>query len=118
MHLLNSGWLVARIGYDDIKERPKLWQQLFQQMVGILFGDPDRQMSEADCVEREVVKLALRSGRSIKLKDVRELLQCGYHYARNVMRSLVEKQWFVRDAGGEQRVHSWRLILEHKNIPL
>jgi len=118
MHLVNSGWIVVRIGYDDIRERPQLWQQLFQQMIGRLFGDAERQLTEVDCIEREVVRLALRSGRSIKLKDVRRLFQCGNHYARNLMRNLQEKQWFLPDEGGEQRVHSWKLNLEHKNYSI
>jgi hypothetical protein len=32
MHLTNDGWIVIRIGYDDVIERPRLWQQLLQQM--------------------------------------------------------------------------------------
>lgn len=118
MHLINSSWIVVRIGYDDIKERPQLWQQLLQQMIGRLFGDPERQLSEVDCIEREVVKMALRLGHSIKLNDVKELFQCGYHYARNLMSSLQEKQWFLPDDGGEQRVHSWKLNLDFKNFTL
>jgi hypothetical protein len=117
MHLINSGWIVVRIGYDDIKERPQLWQQLFQQMIGRLFNDVDTQLSEVDCLEREVVRLALGLGHSIKLKDVRALFDCGYHYARDLMRSLQEKQWFLPDDGGAQRVHSWKLNLDHTKFP-
>ncbi|MBD2867537.1 hypothetical protein [Paenibacillus arenilitoris] len=28
MHLTNDNWTVVRIGYDDIEQRPRLWQQL------------------------------------------------------------------------------------------
>jgi hypothetical protein len=102
MHSVNDSWIVVNIGYDDIKERPRLWQQLLQQMMGRLFGDPDRQVDEADCMEREVVRLALRLGRPIKLKDVEIALQCGYRYARNLMQHLVEKRWLVPHGGGSK----------------
>jgi hypothetical protein len=116
MHLINDSWIVVRIGYDDVRERPRLWQQLFQQMIGRLFGDLGTQVREADCIEREVIRLALRLGRPIKLKDVEMMLQCGYRYARNLMQHLVEKHWFVPDGGGTKRIHSWRLNMDNKHI--
>jgi hypothetical protein len=118
MHLINDSWVVVRIGYDDIKERPRLWQQLFQQMIGRWFGDPGRQLQKIDCMEREVVRLGLRLSRPIKLKDVETELQCGYRYARKVMQNLVEKQWVVPTGSGTQRIHSWRLNIDNKHIPL
>lgn len=39
MHLINDGWIVVRIGYDDVKERPRLWQQMIVQLVGRLYGE-------------------------------------------------------------------------------
>jgi hypothetical protein len=36
MHLTNDNWIVVRIGYDDVKERPRLWISLIQQMMGRL----------------------------------------------------------------------------------
>ncbi|WP_052486900.1 hypothetical protein [Gordoniibacillus kamchatkensis] len=53
MHLLNDGWIVVRIGYDDVRERPRLWQQLLQQMMGRLFGDGQKPMKEAECGKKK-----------------------------------------------------------------
>lgn len=117
MHLLNDGWIVVRIGYDDVEERPRLWQQLLQQMVGRLFGDAEDRLSETDCVEREIVRLALRLGRPIKLADVKMLLGCGYEYARDRMRSLTDKSWFAPHTGGSSRTHSWRLNADRNHMP-
>lgn len=46
MHLINDGWIVVRIGYDDVKERPRLWQQLIAQLIGRLYGE--RSSAESD----------------------------------------------------------------------
>lgn len=81
MHLINDNWIVVRIGYDDLNERPRLWQQLFQQMFGRMFGDHDKHVCEADCIEREIIRLAIRLGRPIKLKDIRLTFECGYRHA-------------------------------------
>lgn len=116
MHLVNDGWTVVRIGYDDVEERPKLWQQLLQQMVGRLFGDAESRLTETDCVEREIVRLSLRLGRPLKLADVQSLLQCSYRYARDRLQSLVDKGWLAPEGGRSKRVHSWRLIAERNQL--
>lgn len=111
MHLINDGWVVMRIGYDDVRERPRLWQ-LLQQMVGRLFGDGQKPMHEADCVEKEIIRLALRLGRPLKLQDVRELFGCGYQYARERLTKLEHLGWLVAEGKGGQR-HA-PLACEHR----
>ncbi|WP_276354705.1 hypothetical protein [Cohnella caldifontis] len=39
MHLVNDGWIVIRIGYDDIVERPRPWRQLLRY-AGVFSADP------------------------------------------------------------------------------
>lgn len=117
MHLINDGWIVIRIGYDDVIDRPRLWQQLLQQMLGKYFGD-SRETADMSCEEREILRVALRLGRPMKIADVRNGLGCGYRYARKLITHLEKMQWLEAEGGGEDRVHSWRLTVENKKLPL
>jgi hypothetical protein len=118
MHLTNDNWIVVRIGYDDVKERPRLWISLILQMMGRLFGNPDKQLTEVDCIEREVIRYALRVNCPIKLKDVQSVLQCGPRSARGIVHCLVEKKWLISAGGGKERIHFWQLNVDNKHIPL
>lgn len=108
MHLQNDNWIVIRIGYDDIEQRPRLWQQLLQQMIGRIFGDTSAQ-EELTASERDILRLALRLDRSLHLTDVKMTLRCGYQTARRHLHRLEQKGWLKVDGGGQQRVHSWRM---------
>jgi len=106
MHLSNDGWLFVRISYDDIMERPRLWQQLLQQMIGRLFGSSDTDYA-LNAEERDIVRMALRENRPIRLQDVRNLLQCGYEKARCHLSALEQKKRLLPCGKGSSRVHAW-----------
>lgn len=74
MHLTNDNWTVIRIGYDDIENRPRLWQQLLQQMVGRLFGD-SATINDLNVYECEILRLTLRIERPLQLVDVKVALE-------------------------------------------
>jgi hypothetical protein len=117
MHLFNDSWSFIRISYDDLIERPRLWQQLLQQMVGRLFGD--HQLTyELSASERDILRLALRLSRPIKLADVQTLLQCGYDTARKQLTMLEHKKWLKPQGKGLMRTHAWRLDSTRKLPPL
>lgn len=116
MHLINDNWIVVRISYDDVINRPHLWQQLIQQMIGRLFGDSLGNSSKSDIIDKEIIRMAIRLGRSIKLSDVEALLKCGYRASRSVMNRLEVQKMFVPDGGGQNRTHTWRLALQHNQI--
>ncbi|MFC5468363.1 DNA-binding response regulator [Cohnella suwonensis] len=117
MHLLNNDWIVVRISYDDVRQRPRLWQQLIQQMMWRLFGESAEGAFETvSAAEKEIVRLAIRLGRPLKLPDVQLTVPCGYRMARATMDKLVRRQWFQSEGGGVRRMHSWRLILDERQI--
>lgn len=118
MHLINDGWIVVQIGYDDIVERPRLWQQLLLQMIGRYFGDANMPMKKLDFEEIELLRLARRLNRPIRIEDVRNRFQCGYRAARGILERLVEKKWIVPASGGSMRVHSWQICAETSDLPL
>jgi hypothetical protein len=117
MHLLNDNWIVIRIGYDDVRERPRLWQQLLQQMIGRFFGNQETQLSEAESLERDVLRLVFRANRPIKLDDVKSAIPCCYRSARAIIDSLVDKNWLIPTGGGTKRIHFWKLNHVNKHLP-
>lgn len=91
-----------------------MWQQLFQQMIGRLFGDFDPGLFELSARERDILRLAMRLDRPIKLADVKDLLQCGYDTARKQIQLLVEKKWLIPVGKSTVRVHAWRVDVSRK----
>lgn len=118
MHLINDNWIVVRIGFDDVKERPRLWIGLLQQMLGRLFGNPEQHLTLLDFMEKEVIRFAMRVDRPIKLKELQITLQCGPKFARGIVLRLVEKNWLLGAGGGKKRIHFWQLNSELKNLQL
>lgn len=107
MHLINDGWIIVRISLDDIRERPRLWQALLQQLIGRLFGEQEITTNQLSGQERDILRLALRLDRPVKLADVKEVLRCGYDTARKHIRLLEEKKWLHPEVKGVSRVHTW-----------
>lgn len=118
MHLLNDNWIIVRISLDDIRERPRLWQQLLQQMLGRLFGEHVSIPTELGSRERDIVRMALRLERPIKLADVRALLQCGYATARKQLAMLESKGWLLPLRTGAERTHAWQVSPGRKSLLL
>jgi hypothetical protein len=92
VHLVNDGWIIVYVGYDDVVDRLRLWQQIFQQMVGKFFGSGDVQKDCLCSEERDIIRLAIRLNRPIKLSDLQAELGCGYRKARGHLNSLVEQR--------------------------
>lgn len=107
--LVNDGWIVVRIGYDDLKERPRLWQQLLQQLIGKLYGHADAPAETLYSEEREIVRLAASFDRPIRLADVKRDMQCGYVKARKLLSQLEKKEVLRRVGGGSNRAFGWEL---------
>jgi hypothetical protein len=80
--------------------------------------NPEQQLTEMDCIEREIIQYALRVNRPIKLKDVQTLFTFGYRAAKGVIDGLVEKQQLIPAGGGKARIHSWELNVNNKHLPL
>jgi hypothetical protein len=113
-HLTIDGWVFVRIGFDDVKERPRLWQQLLQQLVGRLFGNVAAQEQELDYMEMELIRLAARMPRPLKRVDVEQHFHCTYRKARSLIQRLENKQWLMPAGTGSQRTHAWRLQSSRK----
>jgi hypothetical protein len=115
-HLIIDGWQVIRFTYDDIKEKPRLCQQTVQQLMGRWFGEEHR-VDAATCIEKEIIRLALRLSRSITPEDICKHMEIEKKYARKLLYSLVAKRW-ITPASGKQRIRSYSLDLEGKRFVL
>jgi hypothetical protein len=118
VHLVNDGWIIVYIGYDDVVERPRLWQQIFQQMIGKFFGSSTLQRHVLCSEERDIIRLAIRLNRPIKLSDLKSELSCGYKKARKHLASLEEQRWLLPLGKATQRIHSWQLNIGNKQLPM
>jgi hypothetical protein len=58
-HLIIDGWKVVRLfSYDDVKERPRMCEQLIQQFMGKWFGHKPVYHKRISSEEKEIIRLA------------------------------------------------------------
>ncbi|GAX92083.1 hypothetical protein [Effusibacillus lacus] len=115
-HLIIDGWKVIRFTYDDVNEKPRVCQQMIQQLMGRWLGE-ERNLEEATYMEKEVMRMALRLCRPITPGDVCRQLGVENRFARKLLHSLVAKKWLV-PASGQTRIRTYRPNLEGKNFLL
>lgn len=111
---IDDGWRVLRFSYDDLKERPRLCQQIIQQFMGRWFGE-EKQSVSLTIIEKEIVRLALRLSRPLSPQDVCDHLGFENKYARKLLHGLKEKTWLQPDRG-TTRIRTYRLDLNGKDI--
>lgn len=110
-HLVMDGWIVIRIGYVDLKERPRMWQQNLQQLIGKLYGHEEQaEKHQLNSREEEILRLCQRLERPVRLAEVEKFLKCGHRKARRLLDGLTERNLMERVGGGPSRAHAWRYI--------
>jgi very-short-patch-repair endonuclease len=105
--LVIDGWTVIRFSYDQVKEKPRRCQQIIQQVIGQWMGD-ELDQTTLSLVEKEVLRLAIRSGEAISPIEVEEHLKLSSKTVRKVLSQLVDKKMLI-PASGKVRVRSYRL---------
>ena len=105
--LVIDGWTVIRFSYDQVKEKPRLCQQLVQQVIGRWLGDELDQIS-LSLVEKELLRLAIRKGEDICPKEVGEYLKLSDKTVKKVLSQLVDKKMLI-PASGMMRIRSYRV---------
>lgn len=114
--MMIDGWKVLRFSFDDVKESPRYCQQKIQQLLGRWLGEA-RAAGEADWLEREVIRLFLRSGRPLTPGEVKRRLGIGEKKTRAVLYDLAHKKWILPHSGNE-RIRSYRLSSAGRDLPL
>jgi very-short-patch-repair endonuclease len=105
--LVIDGWTVIRFSYDQVKEKPRRCQQIIQQVMGQWLGD-ELDKATLSLVEKEVLRLAIRSGEAITPIEVEKYLKLSRKTVRKVLSQLVDKKMLI-PASGTVRVRSYRL---------
>ncbi|MFD0698267.1 DUF559 domain-containing protein [Paenibacillus sp. GCM10027628] len=108
-HLIIDGWKVLRFAYDDVKDRPRMCEQMLQQFMGRYFGERSETTSKMDYIEKEVFRFALGLDRSLSPRDVSELLHVKNEKARQILRSMTVKQLLEPAGEGQQRIRYYRI---------
>jgi very-short-patch-repair endonuclease len=114
--LIIDGWYVIRFTYDDVSDRPRLCQQGIQQLMGRWLISA-ASIDKLTVLEREIIRVVVRSSRAVVPRDVCFLLQISPDYAQKLLRMLVHKQW-LQPASGTIRVRSYELHPSRSDIKL
>ncbi|MDB5054835.1 MAG: hypothetical protein JWM44_2885 [Bacilli bacterium] len=108
-HLIIDGWKILRFSYDDVKERPRMCEQLIQQFMGKWFSKSLKEPGQLSSEEKDILRLSLRLKQSITPKDVCTLLNIEQQKARKLLHALIEKQFLVPGGRGRQRLYCYKL---------
>ncbi|GIO86627.1 hypothetical protein J25TS5_35590 [Paenibacillus faecis] len=114
--LMIDGWKVLRFSFDDVKESPRYCQQKIQQLLGRWLGE-ENAAAEADWLEKEVIRLFLRSGGPLTPGEVRQRMGIGEKKTRAVLYDLARKKWILPHSGNE-RIRSYRLSSAGRDLTL
>lgn len=115
MHLVNDGWIMVRIGWDDLSSRPRVWQQLIQQLISRYFLDVPLVKVES-VIAKAILRRAASLDRPLKISDVRGLMRCTYRTARKMITSLEEAHLLIPTLSHAKRSHTWRLNLSENQL--
>ncbi|WP_239618318.1 endonuclease domain-containing protein [Cohnella mopanensis] len=108
-HLMIDGWYVLRFSYDDLIERPRVCQQIIQQLLGKLGGSSSRIDMKLSTIEQAIIILA--ASLSTPITPTFAAKQLGVHRT-TVMRhiqSLVRKELLIPTRTDVRRICSYRL---------
>jgi predicted HTH transcriptional regulator len=108
--LMLDGWKVLRFSFDDVKERPRMCEQLLQQFMGKWFGGGTQSSRlHLSAEEKEIIRFVLRNKGSVKPQEVCALLNVEQQKARRLLHMLRKKDVLVTAGQGKQRVYGYVL---------
>ncbi|KIL36687.1 hypothetical protein SD71_06710 [Cohnella kolymensis] len=109
-HLILDGWKVIRFSYDDLRERPRMCQQILQQFMGRWVNDKKNgEVSILSSEERDILRLALRHRGLVYPLEVATQLGISDKKARRLLHGLREKSLLEPAGVGTRRINFYRL---------
>jgi hypothetical protein len=111
-HLIIDGWRILRFSYDDIKDRPRMCQQILQQFMGRYLGMNDGSVQSISYVEKEVLRYAINLETSLTIQDVCQVLAIESQKARQLLKVMHEKNMLEPAGKGTQRIRCYRPTAE------
>lgn len=111
-HLIIDGWRILRFSYDDIKDRPRMCQQILQQFMGRYLSMNDVPVKSMSYVEKEILRFALNSKNLVTTHDVCQVLAIEAQKARQLLKVMHEKNMLEPVGKGTQRIRYYRPTAE------
>lgn len=105
--LVIDGWWVMRFSDSRVREKPRSCQMRTQLMISKALGEEEA-LKGLSVLEREIVRMSLRNGHTVRPSQVELWLGVGNQYARKLLRRMAEQGIFLQDEG-KQRVHLYKL---------
>jgi len=106
--LVIDGWKVIRFSLDRIRDNPRACQRRLQNLIGKYLVEWQR-LKELSLAEREIIRMATRVRREVKMQDVKTWLNISDPYAKRLLHGLVDKGELF-PASGTQRITAYRLV--------
>lgn len=108
MYLLGLGIIVVPIAYDELEQNPELIKSLVRNIIANYIGDPDS-YTGFNHIEREIMKMALRSERIVRPIEVAHLLGIDRRTAVKYLKQLCKKGMFQEVCGSQgERIIRYR----------
>lgn len=108
-HLVIDGWKILRFSYDDVKDRPRMCEQILLQFLGKYLREQQGHLDELSHVEREICRFAFTAGKTISPRDICDLLQFEAKKSRRILHEMLAKQLLVPAGDGQQRIKCYGL---------
>lgn len=112
-HLILDGWKLLRFSYDDIKEKPRMCQQLLQQFMGRSFIGRKEETSAEIFLQQEILKYASESRVHVRPSDVIHLLKIKKRDAQKLLHGMVTRQLLLPAGNGTKRIRCYKINPEH-----
>ena len=110
-HLILDKWDILRFAYDDVKERPRMCEQMAQQYMGsVLSSTVQPVLAPLTAEEREIMRLAARLSPSPFVPGtICDLLGVEGQKARKLLHNLVQQRLLVPAGTGQIRISKYKL---------
>lgn len=95
-HLILDGWKILRFSYDDIKEKPRICQQLLQQFMGKSLIGKKNESSAENFLQLEVLKYSSRLEHPIRPAGVIALLKSKKEMLKSCCRAWYKNKCCLR----------------------
>jgi very-short-patch-repair endonuclease len=107
-HLVIDRWHILRFAAGAIKDRPRVFQQIIQQLIGRLTSDTSLTQDKLSLADREIVRLVINLDRPINSTDVMNSIGVSRLTARRHLRGLADRGWLI-PTNHKTRIHYYLL---------
>lgn len=105
------GYRYIPFSRDELDKQPDACRRSFYELLGRYSSSAgSKAIEELSVLEREVLRYSLRLNRSLRLEDVKYILQSGYRCSSNTIEKLLDKKFIKPIGSGTKRFHEYELM--------